>query len=82
MRRLQKEFGYTFVMATPDYTEAMAVADSVVFLRAGRIVQIAEPQSLYDEPADWDVARFIGAPEINLLPASYCGRLPFLDGRG
>jgi ABC-type sugar transport system ATPase subunit len=84
LRRLQKEFGYTFVMATPDYTEAMAVADSVVFLRAGRIVQIAEPQSLYDEPADWDVARFIGAPEINLLPASYSpeegGRIMFDEG--
>ncbi|NEU99592.1 ABC transporter ATP-binding protein [Bradyrhizobium uaiense] len=84
LRRLQREFGYTFVMATPDYTEAMAVADSIAFLREGEIIQIAEPQTLYDEPADWDVARFIGEPEINLLPASYSpdegGRVMLGDG--
>jgi multiple sugar transport system ATP-binding protein len=49
----------------------MAVADTVVMLRAGRIVQIATAQSLYDDPADREVARFVGAPEINLLKAFY-----------
>jgi ABC-type sugar transport system ATPase subunit len=71
LRRLQREFGNTFLMATPDFAEAMAVADTIVVLREGRIVQIADPQLLYDEPVDWDVARFVGSPEINLLPASF-----------
>jgi ABC-type sugar transport system ATPase subunit len=71
LRRLQKTFGYTFLLATPDFAEAMAIADTIIFLREGRIVQVSDPQTLYDEPADWDVARFVGAPEINLLPAIY-----------
>jgi ABC-type sugar transport system ATPase subunit len=71
LRRLQMEFGHTFLLATPDFAEAMAIADRVVFLREGRIVQISDPQTLYDEPADWEVARFVGAPEINLLPATF-----------
>ncbi|WP_051660885.1 ABC transporter ATP-binding protein [Bosea sp. 117] len=69
LRRLQRELGYTFLMATPDFAEAMAIADTVILLRAGRIVQIADPQTLYDAPVDRDAARFVGAPEINLVPA-------------
>lgn len=69
LRRLQRDLGYTFLMATPDFSEAMAIADTVVMLRAGRVVQIADPQTLYEEPADREVARFVGAPEINLVPA-------------
>ena len=70
LKRLQRESGHTFLLATPDFAEAMAVADMVVMLRAGRVVQVADAQSLYDAPADREVARFVGAPEINLLPAS------------
>lgn len=70
LKRLQRESGRTFLLATPDFAEAMAVADVVVMLRAGRVVQVADPQSLYDAPADREVARFVGAPEINLLRAT------------
>lgn len=69
LKRLQRELGRTFLMATPDFTEALAVADTVVMLREGRVVQIADPQTLYDRPIDRDTARFVGAPEINLVPA-------------
>ncbi|MBK1614641.1 ABC transporter ATP-binding protein [Rubrivivax gelatinosus] len=69
LRRLQRDLGYTFVLATPDFAEAMAVADSVVMLRAGRVVQCCDAQTLFDAPADREIARFVGAPEINLLPA-------------
>lgn len=69
LRRMQRELGYTFVLATPDYAEALALADKVVMLRAGQVVQTGPAQVLYDDPADREVARFLGAPEINLLPA-------------
>lgn len=69
LRRLQKELGFTFILATPDFQEAMAIADTVIMLREGRIVQIAPPQELYDHPVDREVARFIGAPQINLIEA-------------
>lgn len=70
LKRLQRERGATFLMTTPDFAEAIAVADEVVMLRAGRVVQISDAQTLYDAPADREVARFVGAPEINLLRAA------------
>lgn len=71
LKRLQRDLGYSFLLATPDYKEALALADCVVVLREGRIVQIAEPQTLYDEPIDREVARVVGSPQINLLEARY-----------
>jgi multiple sugar transport system ATP-binding protein len=71
LKRLQREFGFAFLLATPDYAEAMAIADTVVMLRKGTVVQIAEPQTIYDFPVDREVARFVGAPEINLVPARF-----------
>ncbi|MXN17816.1 ATP-binding cassette domain-containing protein [Pseudooceanicola sp. GBMRC 2024] len=69
LRRLQREAGHSFFLATPDFAEALALADTVVLLRAGQVVQVAPPQVLYDYPADLEAARFVGAPQINLLPA-------------
>ena len=71
LKRLQRENGHAFLYATPDFTEALAVADQVFLLVEGQVRQIAAPQTLYDQPADRDVARFVGAPEINLLRAEY-----------
>ena len=71
LKRLQREEGHTFLLATPDFAEAMAVADTVIMLRKGKVVQVADPQTLYDRPADRETARFVGAPEINLLPARF-----------
>lgn len=69
LRRLQKELGYTFILATPDFQEALAIADTVIMLRQGKIVQVAPPQELYDTPGDKETARFIGAPQINIVEA-------------
>jgi multiple sugar transport system ATP-binding protein len=71
LRRMQRDHGYTFLMATPDYHEALAIADTVVMLREGRVVQIDAPQTIYDDPADREVAVFVGAPQINLVDAAW-----------
>jgi len=71
LRRLQRERGASFLYATPDFAEALAVADEVIVLLEGQVRQTAPPQDLYDRPIDRDVARFVGAPEINLVPAEY-----------
>ena len=71
LKRLQRERGYSLVMATPDFTEALALADEVIFLCEGRVHQGAPPQVLYDKPADIRTARFVGTPEINICPADY-----------
>jgi multiple sugar transport system ATP-binding protein len=70
LKRLQREHGYSFLLATPDYNEALTLADTVIMLRQGRVVQTAAPQDLYDRPRDLETARFVGAPQINLLDAS------------
>lgn len=80
LRRLQRDFGHSFFLATPDFAEALAIADTIVLLRAGRIVQIAPPQELYDYPADMEAARFVGAPQINLLPARWDGEALHVAG--
>src|SRR6202022_2841223 len=59
LKRLQPELGFAFRVATPASPEAMAVADTVVMLRKGKVVQIAEPQTIYDFPADREVDRFV-----------------------
>ncbi len=69
LKRLQRESGRTFLFATPDYTEALALADTVCVLLDGQVRQIAKAQELYDEPVDRDVARFVGNPPINIVPA-------------
>lgn len=73
LKRLQRELGHAFLLATPDFAEALAIADTVVLIRAGRVVLIADPQTLYDLPADREAARFVGAPEINLVPVALQG---------
>lgn len=80
LRRIQRENGATFLLATPDFVEALALADTIVVLMEGRVRQIGSPQEIYDAPADRAVARFVGAPEINLVPAGLdTGRLRLLD---
>lgn len=70
LKRLQREHGYTFLMATPDFNEAMALADTVIMLRAGTVVQVCTPQQLYYAPVDRETALFVGSPQINLVRAA------------
>ncbi|MFN3616182.1 MAG: TOBE domain-containing protein, partial [Rubrimonas sp.] len=68
LRRLQRRLGVTTIMVTHDQEEALSMADRVVLMRSGRIVQVADPQTLHDRPADVQAARFMGVE--NLLPAA------------
>ncbi len=68
IRALQRSLGMTMVYVTHDQTEAMSMADQVVLLEGGRIVQDAPPAELYARPATVFAARFIGTPPMNVLP--------------
>ena len=61
----------TAVLVTHDAQEALAFADLVAIMHAGMIVQSGEPEQLYSEPIDADVARALG--DANLLRASARG---------
>lgn len=66
IRSLQRALGVTMVYVTHDQTEAMSMADQVVLLREGRVVQDAAPADLYARPATVFAARFIGTPPMNI----------------
>ncbi len=67
LRHIQKELGTTTIHVTHDQREAMSLADQVVLMRDGRIVQAGPPAELYDDPNDLFAAHFIGSPSMNLI---------------
>ena len=65
---LHASSGLTFVYVTHDQTEAMTMSDRVALMQDGEVLQVAAPNTLYSNPVSVDVARFIGSPQINILP--------------
>jgi len=66
IRGIQKKLGVTTVMVTHDQEEALTMADRIVVMNEGRLVQFSPPEKVYATPADTFVAGFIGA--MNFLP--------------
>jgi sulfate transport system ATP-binding protein len=60
LRRLHDDVHVTTVLVTHDQEEAMEVADRVVLMNEGRIVQIGKPRDLYEHPANEFVMSFVG----------------------
>ncbi len=56
--------GVTTIYITHDQREAMALADRIAVMEAGRVLQIAPPQQIHDRPATEHVARFIGRAAV------------------
>jgi len=61
IRDLQQRLKITTIMVTHDQEEALTMADRIILMDAGRIIQCASPQSIYHKPDDTFVAGFIGA---------------------
>jgi iron(III) transport system ATP-binding protein len=70
--RFHKEIGATFIYVTHDQAEALALADRVAVMDAGRVEQAASPRMLYAEPATEMVARFVGRGMV--VPVTVIGR--------
>jgi len=60
----------TMIYVTHDQVEAMTLADRIVVLSAGRVEQVGAPLDLYERPANLFVAKFIGSPAMNIIPAT------------
>ena len=67
LKHLQRKLGITFVLVTHDQEEAFSMSDRVVVMNNGHIEQIGTPVSVYEEPRNLYVARFVG--EINIIDA-------------
>lgn len=67
LKALQLRLAKTAVYVTHDQTEAMTMADELVVLNQGRIMQKGSPSEVYSKPANLFVARFIGSPPMNFV---------------
>jgi len=67
LKHLQRQFRQTMVYVTHDQLEAMTMADRIAVMDHGVLQQVGTPLEVYNNPANVFVARFIGAPGMNLL---------------
>ncbi len=65
LMELQRRLGLTFIIVTHDQSEAMTVADRIAVMDRGRLMQVAPPAEIYEQPNSRWVADFIGT--VNLL---------------
>jgi multiple sugar transport system ATP-binding protein len=69
IKRLHQRLKSTIVYVTHDQVEAMTMADRIVVMRDGYILQSGSPTDLYENPSDIFTARFIGNPSMNMISA-------------
>jgi putative spermidine/putrescine transport system ATP-binding protein len=69
--RVQRLAGIATLLVTHDQEEALSIADKVVMMRDGRLVQVGTPRELYETPVNAGVAAFVG--QSNLWPGEVAG---------
>ena len=80
IKGLHRRLGTTTIYVTHDQIEAMTMADKIVVMREGRILQVGSPTELYENPVDVFTARFIGSPSMNMVPGRLDGGALALEG--
>jgi glycerol transport system ATP-binding protein len=73
LKHLHKRLGFTMIYVTHDQTEALTIADRVVVMYEGEVVQMGTPTELFERPAHTFVGYFIGSPGMNVLPCQIEG---------
>ena len=67
IRRIQQEVKITTIFVTHDQEEAMSISDRIAVMKEGVLQQYEVPQTMYLNPANVFVSRFLGTPEINSI---------------
>ncbi len=65
LMELQRKLGLTFIIVTHDQSEAMTVADRIAVMDRGRLMQVAPPAAIYEQPNSRWVADFVG--DVNVF---------------
>jgi ABC-type sugar transport system ATPase subunit len=65
--RLHEQLKRTFIYVTHDQEEAMTLADRIVVMHQGEVVQVGSPLDIYANPVNYFVADFFGSPSMNLV---------------
>lgn len=73
LKRLQSEMDQTFLYATPDKTEAFSMAEEILLINDGKIIQHGKPLDVYTDPQTLFVATYLSQPEANLFQAHVSG---------
>src|SRR5438105_5226306 len=68
IKKLHQRLGNTIVYVTHDQVEAMTLADRIVVLQSGNVIQYDTPDGIYNRPAAQFVAGFTGSPPMNFVP--------------
>jgi multiple sugar transport system ATP-binding protein len=71
--KLHRDLGATMIYVTHDQVEAMTLADKLVVLSAGKVMQVGSPLELYERPNNRFVAGFIGSPRMNFIAGEVAG---------
>ena len=71
LRSMLHRVGVPALFVTHDQEDAFAIADRIVLIRKGQLLQVGTPEDLYDRPASFDVATFIG--RSTMVPAEDLG---------
>ena len=79
LRKIQRQFGLTFIQVTHHVEEAFSLSDQIVVMDHGRIEQIATPTELFTTPASQFVAKFIG--DNNIFAGKVIGSVPSSDAK-
>lgn len=69
--KLHRDFDATFVFVTHDQVEAMTLANKIVIMNQGEIMQVDSPENIFNKPANTFVATFIGSPQMNLIKGKW-----------
>jgi multiple sugar transport system ATP-binding protein len=78
IKRIQRETGVTTIFVTHDQEEAMSISDMIVVMKDGRLMQMDKPQTVYDDPKNFFVAKFLGTPAINTFDGEVKGEKLYL----
>lgn len=70
---LHRRLKTTFVYVTHDQAEALTMSDRMAVMMDGHILQLGKPDDIYRNPQSLAVARFVGSPAINTMPAEIDG---------
>ncbi|WP_412563141.1 ABC transporter ATP-binding protein [Thalassobius sp. MITS945101] len=80
IKKLHQKVQSTIIYVTHDQVEAMTLADRIVLMRDGHIVQVGTPLELFNTPVNTFVATFIGSPPMNLVAGVVQAGTIVLDG--
>jgi multiple sugar transport system ATP-binding protein len=69
LRHIQKKIGVTTIFVTHDQLEAMTMADKIIVMKDGKMLQFATPREIFERPATEFVATFVGEPQMNVFDA-------------